>query len=105
VLPFLFLIYFVLAAFDACVTFDRIKKFGPQVELNNAIRKLTVRFGPFASVLVGIWIPTLALAALCVEFRLDHVLSVLVGARGMLALLQLRSLREGEVLRPPAPPA
>ena len=99
-LAFLSLLYFVLAAFDCTVTCDRIRKYGSDVELNRGIRKLVENLGTIPGVLLGLWVPSLAWVALCIWFRLDHVLSILVGARGLLAILQLRSLREGEVLPP-----
>lgn len=88
-LVYLFSAWITLASFDTYVTIKTIKEYGIEAELNPLIQKLCTWWGPVRGTLVGILIPTLAIAALCWIFQASLILALLVGIRAALAYAQV----------------
>lgn len=87
------LLWLTLSAFDAYATIHILSKHGVDKELNSAIRKMCGWWGIKQGVILGIFLPATAITALCWIFQSASVMAVLVGMRTMLALLQVRTLR------------
>jgi hypothetical protein len=89
-LLFLVVLFIALAAFDAFHTIFMLKLHGIEIEMNGAIRKLCTWFGTTKGTILGIFIPTCAVAGVCWLFHWTILLLVLVIARISLAVLQIR---------------
>jgi len=87
----LLLVYLAALGLDASVTERRAQEFGLDVELNPAVRWLMGRLGIRAGILVGIFVPSLALAYVAWPWPLAF--GVVVGFRLCFATLQLLSFR------------
>lgn len=79
-----------LAAVDAGHTASMLSRHGIEIEMNGAIRKLCSWWGISKGVLVGIFIPTCAIAGLCWLFQLRILMAVLVILRVVLFGFQLK---------------
>ena len=77
---------FILAAHDSAFTEGRIKKYGPDVEVNWAVWQLIPFVGLQWSLALGIMIPTLAIVSILAANNLTIPLAMWLGAK----LLNLR---------------
>lgn len=89
-LAFLCTLWVILAALDAGHTVWILSKHGVEIEMNGAIRKLCAWFGVARGSIIGIFIPTCAIAGLCWMFQLKTLMLVFVLLRVVLASLQIR---------------
>ncbi len=84
---------FALAAWDASITFRRIRAFGVNIELNRSIRKLSTHMGPELATILSIGIPAVAQSLLCTWFGLIVPLAMVVGFRLRFFYTQALSLK------------
>lgn len=89
-LTFLCLLWIFLAAFDAGHTASMLHRHGVEIEMNGAIRKLCAWWGIDKGVLVGIFIPTCAIAGLGWLFHLQTLMAILVVLRIALLAFQIK---------------
>lgn len=86
------IILFLLAAFDAWLTAQRITRYGLKVELNAAIRWLASKFGPELGAFIGVAAPATAVVGVSLMFHLQWVLALLVGFRARAFFVQIESM-------------
>lgn len=97
VMDALVLTYFSLGVFDAWLTQRRIKDYGPTVETNKGIRRMAHHLGPQVAAIVGVMVPTVAIAFLLWLFQLPTVLALMVGFNFKRFDMQLASLEYEKV--------
>jgi len=92
-----FLLLLVLAcliSFDGIVTEKRIKKHGPEIELNPVVRYLAQKLGAFKGSALGVVLPNAIVAGFLGAFGWDIPLAYIAGVRTYLAIQQLISLKK-----------
>ena len=91
-LKLIFLVwYLVMVALDAWLTEKRMREAGVEVELNPIIKYLCRKFGLRWGIVLGLFIPSTALAI--VTWPSDLLFGAIVGFRACFAVLQALSLR------------
>lgn len=85
-------VYFVEVAFDAWLTRKRIKRYGPNVELNGLVRWAATHMGPELAAMLFVIGPAFGWAYLFWAFDFPVGLALLVGWKGKLFNIQLASL-------------
>jgi hypothetical protein len=91
-LVILAIVLFLLSGFDAWITQSRIRKYGPTVELNRAISKLSTVVGPELGAILGVMVPSTALIVLCLMAHLQWVLGMMIGFRLRAFFVQVESI-------------
>lgn len=82
----------VLVGIDAYLSYRRMKKYGTIVEYNSLARVIAEDKGPKVAVAFLVaW--NLAAIGICVKYNLSNLLSMLVGAKLTLALVQVKSMQ------------
>lgn len=84
--------YFAITCFDAWLTNARMNKYGADVELTPAIRKMAKAISPEFATIVGILAPSTAVCALCFLFRAPVIVALLLGFRLHFFYIQLQSI-------------
>jgi hypothetical protein len=93
ILQLLALTNFALGAFDCWLTQRRIKAYGPKVELNRGIRKLSTLLGPEIAAILGVMIPVFGWSYGLYFFKLAIPLAFLTGFNLKRFFIQMTSIQ------------